>query len=284
MSKVSTSKINTGVVMLNQMIRIRVSNCWNKIKISCILKRQEEQANIKPRHPISRKGDLYCSIAKLCISLDKKKKLAFLKLKLNKMKREDNKALTDCSLKGNRYERYNDNSRGLTISKNPSCYSLRDQSSFIFNMPRTGLKKVSSLIGFKRVDRTILPTILKIKIDEMRRLAFERLKSLMQMEVIKMKSETGRYIIMPSQNPNSIQQFGTGSIIIDVHEKSINTSSLFSAIPVKQSSGYFSINSLNNSLIDNSKDLSFGNKPMRYLKGLELLKRQETTRKKETLE
>lgn len=268
--KVQINGTNSASLLLQQMVKLRLSKAWNMLKIQYILTKHLQKPTEKSEDTslMGRKeGRIYYNLANIFASFDKKRKLAFLKLKLNKLKRSE----IPSSEIMNYYEiNFNLEAQKIskTLSKKSSFYSLKDQSTLLISYP-------NKVQVFNK--RNILLNIILKKSYLKKKLSFEILKSLINSKI----RTFSHNISLSLHDQNVLKSYGAGSMWVDPSEK-LEVSSTFSAIPKKnQFSTYISFNSLNNSLIGENKEAKiatsnfqyFGNnKANALLKGLEILK------------
>lgn len=267
--------MNSAVLILDQILKLRLSRCWNRIKIESILSKQ--RSIMKRNEDMTSKGKegkWHFVLLKLVNSSAKKTKVAFLKLKFNKMKYERNQSLGNSPSKTLQLnnEKFLNN-LDKCLSKKSSFLSSKEQSTLLINFPLKLSKYAGS--GIKGEKKLIF--LIERKTQEKISLALFLLRAFAknQNQVLN-KAE----FILNLEKTKIVKTFGRGSIIVDRNEK-LEDSSSFSAIPKKnQFSGYLSFGSLNNSLYENSKDSrknipnsqTLSRKAIGYLKGLNALK------------
>lgn len=252
------------------------------VKIASIMSKHEEILKGKiENYKVDSSGKTHLSLVKMVNCLQKKKKVAFLKLKFNKMKFERKESMNMIS-KCNSELCFGKNSEGIFSKKN-SVYSLRDQSTLLIKFPFQRSKSSNPVLLNKK--SKIVKFVIRRTLKKLR-FSFIKLKSLLDI------TRENKFIINLNDK-KIVKRFGRGSIILEPPNQKLEDSSSFSAIPKKnQFSGYLSLGSLNNSIIDNSKDSkkSYTNpqilskKAVSFLNGLNSLKKIFFKKKKSMLE
>jgi hypothetical protein len=83
-------KLNSGMILLNQILKLHLSKIWNSLKINYILSKHRQRTKEKTEtrlkaNKMQREKIGFC-IFQLVDKLEKKKNIAFLKMKLHKLK------------------------------------------------------------------------------------------------------------------------------------------------------------------------------------------------------